>query len=134
MYYLNICEGGEEEKVFVRAGGAGYEKHYMLFMKEYLRSIGVTESIQSLKEFCKCESTATTAALSQAEMEHVSRQMGHSMATSERYYRKKAAGATSLTAFKNISKIATSTSQTPSPPVSVDVTSLILHYVIINMA
>ena len=108
-YFLNLRNKADEDgnnNFLIRSNNSLYVKHYNRYVTEYAKSVGITfDKIPSITQFRKIGSTMAMEDLTQAEMEHVSTQMGHSSATAEKYYCTATAGSKSLGAFKSLTSV-----------------------------
>ena len=94
-----------EEDIFLVRQGVSFVKHYTWYVNEYCKMFHISAEVPSLTQFRKASSLLAIETASHAEIEHISRQMGHSSTTAERYYRTQVAGEKSIQAYTSISDI-----------------------------
>ena len=95
----NIATSAECDIALLRANGLSFRNNYSHIIRAYAIEVGLTR-IPSLTAVRKAGAVTGRAVLSNPEMEAMSRQMSHSSATSELYYRVRKGGKQSLSAFK----------------------------------
>jgi len=97
----NIATSAECDIALLRANGLSFRNNYSHIIRAYAIEVGLTR-IPSLTAVRKAGAVTGRAVLSNPEMEAMSRQMSHSSATSELYYRVRKGGKQSLSAFKSM--------------------------------
>ncbi len=112
---------GNDDDIFLVRRGVSFQKHYTRYINDYRKMFNISAEVPSLTQFRKAGSLLAIETASHAEIEHISRQMGHSSTTAERYYRTQVAGEKSIQAYTSISNIMATTRAAP-------VTKTLLQY------